>query len=114
MPELIKLYIRSAIFGSGLSTVFVALLLWFDVANLGNLVLSSDSAGVAIVALWVSNAVVFGGVQFGIAIMNMANRAVPPRGGLGAPLRPALVPALVPAKAPRRKTSQRPDARRML
>ncbi|MCG7624552.1 MULTISPECIES: hypothetical protein [unclassified Epibacterium] len=97
MPELIKLYIRSALWGLVLAALFVGILLWFNVANLGALVFGSDAGVVAVLALWISNAVVFGGVQFGFKIMAMAERDETPRGGT--PVGPALRPVLVPAKA---------------
>lgn len=95
MPELIKLYIRSALWGLVLAAVFVALLLWFNIANLGTLILGSSAGPLAVLVLWVSNAVVFGGVQFAYKIMAMAERPQGPRGGtpVGAELRPAVVPA---------------------
>ena len=81
MPKLIKLYIKSALWGLVLAALFVALLLWLDVARLGTLVLGSDVAVIAVLALWISNAVVFGGVQFGYAIMAMAEPNGKPKGG---------------------------------
>ena len=71
MPKLIRLYITHASIGFGLSAVFVGMLLWFDIANLWHLVSTSDKGWIAVLALWVSNGVVFGGVQFGIAVMRM-------------------------------------------
>ncbi|NIZ13101.1 hypothetical protein [Phaeobacter sp. HF9A] len=108
MPELIKLYIRSAIWGAVLAAIFVALLLWFNIANLGSLVFGSDAGLVAVFALWISNGVVFGGVQFGFKIMSMAERDDTPRGGrrIGAQMQPELRPIPVPA------TAKRPAAQR--
>ncbi len=97
MPELIKLYIRSALWGLVLAAIFVAILLWFNVANLGALVFGSDAGIIAVLALWISNAVVFGGVQFGFKIMAMAERDDTPRGGMS--IGPELKPVLVPAKS---------------
>jgi len=102
MPELIKLYIRSALWGLVLAAIFVGILLWFNIANLGALVFGSDAGVVAVLALWVSNAVVFGGVQFGFKIMAMAERDEGPRGGT--PVAAALRPVRVPAEAPRKGT----------
>ncbi|WP_065335202.1 hypothetical protein [Tritonibacter mobilis] len=97
MPELIKLYIRSALWGLVLAAIFVGILLWFNIANLGALVFGSDAGVVAVLALWISNAVVFGGVQFGFKIMAMAEREAPPRGGTW--VGPELQAVPVPAKA---------------
>lgn len=101
MPELIKLYIRSALVGLGLGAGFVALLLWFNIANLGALVLGSDMAVIAVLVLWVSNSVVFGGVQFAYKIMAMAERTGGPRGGtpVGS-LQPIRVEATAKPRAP--------------
>ncbi|MBN2905704.1 MAG: hypothetical protein JXJ18_03235 [Rhodobacteraceae bacterium] len=71
MPKLISLYIRHSIIGFALSGAFVAMLLYFNVANLWHLV-SHDAAGwMAVGLLVLFNGIVFSGVQFGIAIMSM-------------------------------------------
>jgi len=71
-PDLIKLYIKSCVYGFVLSAIFVALLIWFDVMGLGGLLGRSDDAILAIFVLWFLNGIVFAGVQFAIAIMGMA------------------------------------------
>ena len=71
MPKLIKLYITQAAIGFGIAGAFVAMLLWFNVANLWHLVSNSSDGPLAVLILWVANGVVFAGVQFGIAIMRM-------------------------------------------
>jgi hypothetical protein len=71
MPKLISLYIRQAAIGFALSAVFVAMLLYFNVANLWHLVGSSSEGILAVIVMWVLNGIVFAGVQFGIAIMRM-------------------------------------------
>lgn len=80
MPELVRLYIRNIAFGLVLSILFVAGLLWLDVAHLRHLILTSDMGWVAVAMLVLFNAVVFSGVQFAIAIMRMAE---PQDGGTG-------------------------------
>ena len=72
MPELVKLYIRSAIIGFALSAGFAGLMLWFDVVGLRGLVLGTSGGFLALTVMWVLNGIVFGSVQFGIAIMGMA------------------------------------------
>jgi len=72
-PDLIKLYIRSCAYGFVLSAVFVGALLGFDVMGLGGLVMRSDIGIIAVIMMWVFNGIVFAGVQFGIAIMGMAD-----------------------------------------
>ncbi len=74
MPRLVRLYIHSALIGFLAAAVFVALIYWFNVANLGHLVGGSDIAVMATLAFWVLNGIVFSGVQFGYAIMQMAER----------------------------------------
>lgn len=79
MPALVKLYIRQVITGFGLSALFVGMLLWMNVANLGALVAGSDMGWVAVAMLWVFNGIVFAGVQFSIVIMRLGNEG--PSGG---------------------------------
>lgn len=79
MPELVRLYIRQVIVGFGLSALFVAALLWLNVANLGALILNSDIGVVAVIMLWVFNGIVFAGVQFAVVIMRMGDDG--PSGG---------------------------------
>ncbi|OIQ29855.1 MAG: hypothetical protein BM562_10710 [Alphaproteobacteria bacterium MedPE-SWcel] len=105
MPELIKLYMRSAVFGLVLSAIFVGTLMTFDVARLGSLILGSEVGVVAAAVLWVANAVVFGGVQFGIAVMGMASEDRRPGGGR--PVGPELQPVRVPAAVSRARPANR-------
>ena len=72
MPELVRLYIRNVAIGLGLSVVFVAMLMWFNVANLAHLVTATQGGAIAVVMLVIFNGIVFGGVQFAIAVMRMA------------------------------------------
>jgi hypothetical protein len=91
MTHLVRFYIRHVAIGFVLAAVFTGLLLWFNVANLWHLVTHAPGGGLAVVLLVVFNGVVFSGVQFGIAIMSLAeddagdrgpDRAVPGREGL--------------------------------
>lgn len=87
-PDLMRLYLRHCAVGFVLSAIFVALLLWFDVANLGHLVLSTDAGYLAVFLLWFFNGTVFGSVQFGVSLMLNADRYDDePRGGPGKPVR---------------------------
>ena len=72
MPRLIRLYIVQVVAGFGLSALFVAMLLWLDVARLGSLIRGSDVGLVALIMLWVFNGIVFAGVQFGLSVMRLA------------------------------------------
>ncbi len=96
MPKLIRLYITHTAIGFGISAVFVAMLVCFDVAGVGRLVLGSDMGWVAAIMLVVMNGVVFAGAQFAIAVMRLAETDDTPRGGL----RHGLIPIPVHAGAP--------------
>ncbi|TKD18277.1 hypothetical protein FBT96_10315 [Rhodobacter capsulatus] len=111
MPELVRLYIRNVIVGAGLSALFVALLLGFDVAHLRHLILGSDIGYIAAGLLFVFNTVVFSGVQFGISVMNMAEDDLPPGGGkrdalLRADMAAELIAIPVPVRAESRARRQ--------
>lgn len=68
MPHLIRLYIRQVIIGYGISAAFVALLMYFNVANLWSLISGSTVGWLALLMLWVFNGIVFSGVQFALAL----------------------------------------------
>ena len=72
MPELIKLYIRHTAIGFGIAAVFVALLLWFNIMGLWHHVSHSGVGVLAVFMLWFMNGIVFAGVQFAWAVMNLA------------------------------------------
>lgn len=81
MPKLIRLYIVNVAIGFGIAVAFVAALIWLDVAHLRHLVLESDMGWVAAAMMVMFNGVVFAGVQFGIAVMRMAETDDTPKGG---------------------------------
>lgn len=81
MPRLVRLYIISALVGLGLSVLFVLLLMLLDVAGLRHLVLGSRVGWLAGLMLIIFNMIVFTGVQFGIAVMRLADSS-PPSDGL--------------------------------
>ena len=85
MPKLVQLYIRQTLIGFAISAVFVAGLFYFNVANLWHLVTHSPSGFLAAFLLFMFNGIVFSGVQFGIAIMRMAEDDEP-KGGRRAPV----------------------------
>lgn len=97
MPELVKLYIRQVLIGFGIAAVFVAILLWADVARLRSLIMATEGGWMALFLLFFFNGLVFAGVQFAIRIMQMAEPE--DRGDSG--LRDALLPRdgqLIPVK----------------
>ena len=104
MPKLIRLYIVNVAIGFGIAAVFVAGLLWLDVAGLQRLILHSPMGWVAGLMMVMFNGVVFAGVQFAIAVMRMADPEDTPPGGKGDAL--ILVPVRVEAAVRRRRTGQ--------
>ena len=68
MPHLIRLYIRQVIIGYVLSALFVAVLLWLNVANLWHLVTHVNVGWIAVLMLWVFNGIIFAGVQFALSL----------------------------------------------
>ena len=97
MPALIKLYIRNVLLGFAIAAAFVGMLLWFDVMNLWSLVSNSEVGLIAVFILWFMNGIVFAGVQFGFAIMSMAEDQNGPRGGT--PIAHELKPVRIRAEA---------------
>ncbi|THH35677.1 hypothetical protein E4Z66_11325 [Aliishimia ponticola] len=101
MPKLIRFYITHVLIGFAVAAAFVAMLLWFNVANLTHLIFTSDVWAVALFMLWFFHGIVFAGVQFGIAVMAMAEKPEDrgPRGGHGVRSEP--VPVRVAAEPKR-------------
>ncbi|KUJ79868.1 hypothetical protein [Ruegeria profundi] len=81
MPKLIRLYITQTAWGFVISAIFVGVLLALNVANLRSLISGSDIGMIALVMIWIMNGIVFAGVQFAYAIMNMAEKPQGPRRG---------------------------------
>ena len=110
MPKLIALYIRSVAIGFGLSAVFLALMLWLDVAGLRHLIFGSDMGLVAAAMVFVFQGIVFAGVQFAIAVMMLADPDAPPTGGLRERLMPDLggpIPGAIPVRVRATATPKR-------
>ena len=103
MPKLIRLYIVNVAIGFAIALGFVSALVWFNVANLGHLVLETDMGWLAFLMMVISNGIVFAGVQFAIAVMQMAEKDDGPRGGR--PMRSSVpVPVRVTAEAKSART----------
>lgn len=103
MPELVKLYIRQTLIGFGVAAVFVGILFYFNVANLWHLVTHTDVGILAAFLLFMFNGIVFSGVQFGIAIMGMAEKEEDTSGGGNAHQHATVpVPVKVTRAGPRR------------
>ncbi len=86
MPKLVALYIRSVAIGFAISGAFLAALFGLNVAGLRGLLLGSSSGWIAAAMLFMSNGIIFSGVQFGIVVMGMAERPEGPRGGTKVPV----------------------------
>lgn len=103
MPDLIRLYIRHTLIGFAVSAAFVAMLFYFNVANLWHLVTHDPAGWLAAFLLVMFNGIVFSGVQFGFAVMRMADtddsgdRGARPKNPL-----PGLAAVPVVARDPRR------------
>jgi hypothetical protein len=105
MPKLVRLYIVNVLIGFALAGLFVAMMLYFNIANLWHLVSHSDKGILAVFVLWLANGIVFAGVQFAIAVMGMKDDDDDePRGGRRRPIRVDMSrPIMVKATAGRGK-----------
>lgn len=106
MPKLIRLYITSVAIGFVVALIFVIGFVALDVAGLRHLVMETQGGWLAFGMLVFFNGIVFAGVQFGIAIMRMAEPEEGPRGGMRAPVThrdAALVPVPVVAGRARKR-----------
>jgi hypothetical protein len=84
MPVIFRFYIKHCAIGFALSAVFIAGLLWLNIANLWHLISTSDIGVMALVVFWLLNGIVFAGVQTGVAVMLMTEddtKDEGPRGG---------------------------------
>lgn len=94
MPKLIRLYITQVVWGFVISALFVGVLLALNVANLRGLITGSEIGLIALLMIWFMNGIVFAGVQFGYAIMSMAEKPKGPR--RGTPVAASFQPVTVP------------------
>jgi hypothetical protein len=103
MPDIFRFYLRHCLIGFALAGVFVALILWANVGNLRHLILGASGGMLPLFLLWFFNGIVFAGVQFGCAVMLMAEPSDPPSG----PKEPA------PVRVPAMRTTGRAFALRL-
>ena len=68
-PNLMQLYLRHCAVGFLAAAVFVAMLLFYDIAGLGRLVMNSDIGWLAVFLLWFFHGTIFGAVQFAVSVM---------------------------------------------
>ena len=102
MPTMVRVYIRSVLTGVVLACCFVGALIALDIAHLRHLILTSDIGWLAVLLLVAFNTIVFGGVQFALAIMGQAE--TPPSRGMKKPVptqRPVALSAVLTSR-PRR------------
>jgi hypothetical protein len=102
MPKLIRLYIVSVAVGFAVALAFAVALVWLDVANFRHLILMTESGPMAFCLLVFFNGIVFGGVQFAIAVMRLGEDDRRPRGGRRAPVA-TIIPIRVTAVAQKRR-----------
>lgn len=102
MPALIRLYIQSVLIGFALAAAFAVALVWLDVMGIGHLILASPQGWIAALMLFVSNGILFAGVQFGLRVMMMAGGGEGPRGGLRQTIRAVPVRVRVATRGDRR------------
>ncbi|QPM90071.1 hypothetical protein [Pseudooceanicola algae] len=81
MPKLVRLYITQIAIGFAISALFTVALIGFDVAGLRHLVLETRDGPLAAFMIFFFNGIVFGGVQFAIAVMALRDDGTP-RSGL--------------------------------
>lgn len=106
MPKLVRLYIVNVAIGFALAVAFVAMLVWADIAGLRHLILEAEMGWLAALMMVMFHGVLFGAVQFAIAVMRMADRDDGPKGGRRAP-NAVPVPVRVTADATPRQILQR-------
>ena len=107
MPKLIRLYIRNVAIGFAIALAFVSMLVWLDVAHLRHLILETQNGWLGFGMMVMANGVVFAGVQFAIAVMQMAEDDAGPTRGSRAPVTRRrghgdLIPVTTTAPKPRR------------
>ncbi len=66
--QIVRFFVAHALIGYGIAAVFVAILLWFDVAGLGTLVWNSDVGWLAVLMLVLFLGQSFAGLQIGFAV----------------------------------------------
>ncbi|MEO1639998.1 MAG: hypothetical protein AAFU41_12225 [Pseudomonadota bacterium] len=67
--NLYRFFLSQGAIGFALSTVFVGVLLWWDVVGLGALVANSDVGFIAVFLLWFFHGTTFGAAQFAVRLL---------------------------------------------
>mgnify|MGYP001802096613 CR=1 FL=1 len=74
MPDVFRFYFKHAALGFAVAAIFIRALQYFNNANLWHLISGSDIGIMALAVFWILMGSVFGGVQFGIAVMMMEEK----------------------------------------
>lgn len=104
MPRLVQLFLVSTAIGYALAAAFLGLVIWYDIANLGHLILEVDGGWFAGAIFVVLTGNVFAAVQVGISVMRNVGQDEPPdpsghSGGIGR--QHATIPVKVDQNRPR-------------
>jgi hypothetical protein len=83
MPAHIRMIVKHAAIGFGISGVFTAMILYFNIGNLWHLVTNTAGGPIAVIMLVVFGGITFGSVQIGYVIMTMKAADDEPKGGKG-------------------------------
>lgn len=70
-PRLVRLVVVNWLLGFAASAVFTALVLGFDVAGLGHLVMHVEGGWLGALLFFFLNGIVFASVQVGVVVMTM-------------------------------------------
>ncbi|WP_306044914.1 hypothetical protein [Nioella sp. MMSF_3534] len=81
MPDHIRMIIRHAFIGFGISVAFTVMILAFNVGNLWHLVTHTSEGPVAVLMLIVFGTITFGSAQIGYKIMSMGDEDDDQSGG---------------------------------
>jgi len=98
MPDHIRMIIKHAFIGLGISVAFTAMILAFNVGNLWHLVTHTAEGPIAVIMLIVFGTITFGSAQIGYKIMSMGEEDEDDQGGKRDAL-PVADPAAIPVEA---------------
>lgn len=102
MPDHIKMILKHAFIGFGISVAFTVMILAFNIGNLWHLVTHTAEGPIAVIMLVIFGTITFGSAQIGYKIMSLAEEEDDDRGGRRDAL-PVAKPATVAVTAqPRR------------
>ncbi len=103
MPDHIRLIIKHAFVGLGISVAFTAMILYFNIGNLWHLVTHTAEGPIAVLMLIVFGTVTFGSAQIGYKIMSMGEETDDDDLGGKRDALPVLDPVAIPVRAEARR-----------